>query len=70
MPATQNVSYAGERLLKISDVCERTSMSRSTIYNMIASGTFPSPISITPSMSRWLASDLDKWIACLRGNAA
>ena len=70
MSAIEPVSYAGECLLKISDVCERTSLGKSTIYDMVNAGTFPAPISVGPKTSRWMSSDLDKWFSSLKQRAA
>lgn len=70
MSATEAVSYAGESLLKISDVMARTTLGKTSIYRMIDAGEFPAPVSIGPKMSRWLQSDIDKWFSGLKAKAA
>lgn len=55
----------GERLLRLSDVEEKTSLSRSTIYRRIQAGTFPAPLDLGPGAVRWRLSDVDAWIAGL-----
>lgn len=49
------------RLLKISEVCSYLSLSKSSIYNLIADGALNAPIKIGRS-SRWRLSDLDSFI--------
>jgi prophage regulatory protein len=50
------------QLLRISDVMERTALSRSYIYAKVKRGAFPAPISLGYKCSRWLAEDIDAWI--------
>jgi excisionase family DNA binding protein len=49
-----------ERLLKIPEVADRTALSRTTIYELIASGTMPT-VSIGRSR-RVREADLEDWI--------
>jgi prophage regulatory protein len=41
----------------------RTGLSRSTIYQRIKDGTFPSPISLGPKAVGWLLNEIEDWIA-------
>jgi prophage regulatory protein len=50
-------------MLKISDVEKICSISRSTIYRMVAKGTFPKPITVSSKTSRWRSCDLEQWAA-------
>lgn len=50
------------RLLRIEDVMERTSLSRSHIYSMVRRHEFPSPRKLGPKCSRWLESDVVAWV--------
>ena len=52
-----------DRLLRTSDVLERTSVSRRTIYDWMRDGLFPRPIQIGPRAVRWLESEVDEWFA-------
>lgn len=70
MSATEAVSYSGESLLKISDVIARTTLGRTSIHRKVKDGEFPAPVMIGPKMTRWLKSDIDKWIAGLKNEAA
>ena len=51
--------------LRIRDVCERTTLSESTIRNMIVSGVFPGPIRLGPAPTAakvWLECTIDDWL--------
>jgi prophage regulatory protein len=51
-----------ERFLRLSDVKERTGLSRSTIYLNISKGTFPGHISLGARCVGWLESEIDEWM--------
>lgn len=51
-----------DRLLKIRDVMDRTSLGSSTIYRRIAAGTFPKPRQLGPACVRWMESDIESWM--------
>jgi prophage regulatory protein len=51
-----------ERFLRLSDVKERTGLSRSTIYLNISKGTFPKHISLGSRCVGWLESEIDGWM--------
>lgn len=53
------------RLLRISEVMERTSLSRSYIYAKIKRGEFPSPRSLGYKCSRWASDEIEAWVAQL-----
>ena len=42
-------------------VIQATGLGRSTIYGLIANGTFPAPVHIGPRAVAWRWSDLDRW---------
>jgi prophage regulatory protein len=48
-------------LIRIKDVSELVSVSRSHIYRQIEAGLFPPPVKIGRS-SRWRRSDLDRLV--------
>lgn len=54
-----------DRLLRLRDVMFLTGLGKSTIYRMIASETFPSPVGIGGTTVRWRESDIKDWIATL-----
>ena len=49
-----------EQLLKVPDICERLKLSRSIVYELIASGELPS-VAIGRSR-RVREADLDAWV--------
>lgn len=51
-----------DRFLRISDVKERTGLSRSTIYLHVSKGTFPRHISLGARCVGWLESEIDAWM--------
>ena len=53
----------GNRLLKRTEVEEKTGLSRASIYSYVRAGTFPAPISIGANRVAWLESEIDEWIA-------
>lgn len=53
---------AGERLLKLRAVSNKTGAGRSKIYDLIDQGRFPKPIKVD-GMSLWPESAIDRWIS-------
>jgi len=52
-----------ERLLPVSTVLERTSLSRSYVYDAVKRGEFPPPIKISVNRVAWPESAVSAWIA-------
>lgn len=52
-----------DRLLKVSEVARMTGLGVSTIYQIIAAGTFPKPLKLGPQASRWLLSEVQAWVS-------
>lgn len=61
-----------EALIRVEEVCRRTTLNRSTLYRAIAQGTFPRPVKITARASAWRVSEVNDWIRArpARGAAA
>ena len=51
-----------ERLLRLREVVEITSLSRSTIYRMMNAGQFPQSVKIRSRSVRWKLSDINAWM--------
>jgi len=49
-------------ILRLPAVKSRTGLSRSTIYQRVADGDFPRPVSLGPRAVGWLAHEVDAWI--------
>jgi len=54
-----------EKLLKIRDVCERTALSRSTVYEKIRKGEFPPPVKLGERAVAWREADVVEWLNAL-----
>ena len=52
-----------DRLLRLSEVIERTALSRSSIYRLMRDGAFPEPLKIGPRAVRWWESEIEAWRA-------
>lgn len=50
------------KLLRISEVANKTTLAKSTLWLKVARGKFPKPIKISPSITVWKESDIDAWI--------
>jgi prophage regulatory protein len=50
-----------ESLLRLPEVKARVGAGRSTIYRMVAAGTFPAPFKLG-STTAWKASEIAAWI--------
>lgn len=58
---THVVDDSFDPLIKISDVESLVGLKKSTIYNMIKAGTFPTSISLGIRARGWLLSDINRW---------
>ena len=52
-----------ERLLRLHEVSELTSLGKSTINLWVAQGRFPAPTALSTTIKVWRQSDIDAWIA-------
>ncbi|WP_420447580.1 helix-turn-helix transcriptional regulator [Candidatus Palauibacter sp.] len=50
------------RLLRMSQVRDRTGLSRSTIRRWVAQGFFPQPIKLGENVVGWIEAEIDAWI--------
>lgn len=51
------------RILRRTEVEACTGLSRSTIYDGIATGSFPKPIPLGPRAVGWVESEIQDWLA-------
>jgi len=54
-----------QRILRLPQVREKTGLSRSSIYERMADGTFPVPYAIGPRAVGWLESEIENWLSNL-----
>lgn len=55
-----------ERLLRLPEVTSRTGLSRSTIYDRMASGRFPAKVPMAGNITVWRESEIEEWLASPR----
>jgi len=51
-----------DKLLRINDVSEKTTLAKSTIWLKMSKGEFPKPTKLTPAINVWKESQIDEWI--------
>jgi prophage regulatory protein len=52
----------GDRFISIRDVCQLTSLSRTTIWRMGRSNAFPREVRLSAGRVAWLESDVRRWM--------
>ena len=52
-----------DRLIRLPEVIQITSLSRTQIYRLIAAGTFPKQRRISHKVAAWRQSDVAAWVA-------
>lgn len=50
------------RFIKLSEVMCKTSLSRSSIYRLMAEGAFPRSIPLSERSVAWLESEVEDWL--------
>ena len=53
---------ATERIIRLRELCHRTGLSRSTIYNLVNGGQLQSPVHISARAIGWHDSYITGWI--------
>lgn len=51
-----------QRLMTAQDACKYLSVSRTTFWRMVKSGSMPAPVMLTPRTPRWDKEAIDKII--------
>ena len=51
-----------EQFIPLNDVIQKTSLSRSSIYELVGKGEFPSPVPIRRRKRAWLLSEVTTWM--------
>ena len=50
------------QLLRIEEVCDLTTLGKSTINLWVAQAKFPKPIHLSPTIKVWRLNDISNWI--------
>jgi prophage regulatory protein len=51
-----------QKLLRLPQVIERTSLRRSTIYEMMQAGNFPKPVKLNLRSNGWIEAEITAFI--------
>jgi prophage regulatory protein len=51
------------KILRLPIVLDRTGLSRSTVYQRVTEGKFPSPVSLGARAVGWIEAEVEEWIA-------
>lgn len=51
-----------DRILRITEVCEMTSLGKSLIWEMVRDGDFPAPRQLSARRKGWLESEVVEWL--------
>jgi prophage regulatory protein len=51
-------------VVRLTDVIDQTKLSRSSIYSMMADGSFPESFALGPRAIGWMQSWITDWITC------
>lgn len=54
-----------QRLIGLSQVCDRVDRSRWWVRAAVLAGTFPAPVSTGSRSAKWVESEVDDWIGGL-----
>lgn len=50
------------KLLKLSEVIDRTTLSETEIYRRMNAGTFPRSIPLGPQRVAWIETEVSEWV--------
>ena len=56
------------RLLRLPEVSELTSLGKSTINLWVAQGRFPKPVALSKTIKVWRESDVQQWVTRICGD--
>ena len=51
-----------QKILRLPQVIERTSLRRSTIYEMMGNGSFPRPVKLNRRSNGWIEHEISDWV--------
>ncbi|MFM0663333.1 helix-turn-helix transcriptional regulator [Paraburkholderia sediminicola] len=57
------MSQTNERLIRLTEVMNRTALTRATLYRLMDKSDFPKPVKITATAVAWPESSVNEWIA-------
>lgn len=54
--------FEAVRILRVRQVCEKTGLSRSTVYELVAEGVMPPPVRVGHRTVGWVESEVDEFL--------
>ena len=57
------------KMMRIQDVCDYTTLCRSSVFKMVAANEFPQPLKLSYKVVAWQREDIDKWLASKKEQA-
>ena len=61
-PEPVPIASNGPQVLRIAEVSKRIGLGRSTVWQMVKDGAFPSPLRLSERAVGWRANQLDEWL--------
>lgn len=61
MTSTETVIQSDDQLLRINDVANLTTLSKSCINLWVAQGRFPKPLSLSKTIKVWRIKEVRQW---------
>jgi prophage regulatory protein len=58
-----NQTQLADTVYRLPEVMRRVALSRSSIYAMVAAGSFPAPVPIGTRARGWLSSEISSWLS-------
>jgi prophage regulatory protein len=52
-----------DRLLRLSDVMDRTGLRKTAIYGLMQAGSLPRAVKLSPRCVRWSENEITAWVA-------
>ncbi|BBU03343.1 helix-turn-helix transcriptional regulator [Aeromonas veronii] len=56
-------AHATQRLIRVKEVTQKTGLSKSSLYDLIAQGRFPQSVPLSNRSVAFVESEIDNWIA-------
>ena len=69
MIASETVIQTDDQLLRVDDVAELTTLSKSCINLWVAQGRFPKPMTLSKTVKVWRLKEVRAWTEKMLGNA-
>ncbi len=61
-PAVTPAAHVGDRFIRLHEVSWRTGLGKTAIYGRLKSGRFPPSVKLSPRVTVWRQSVIERWI--------